>query len=212
MAITIERITNGKWRQNCYLVYNEHRDAVIVDAGGEADRIIQRVESNKLSVYAILTTHAHHDHIGAVNAIQVALPAPFYLHTRDVGVLQHANLFRKLFDGDPPIPLPQVNLYFDQVETPIVLGSLSVDVLFTPGHTPGGVCFLVGDHLFTGDTLLKGEIGRVDVMGGDRATLCRSLSDLAQLPSGVEIYPGHGDKSTVGDELRQNSHLLSAIR
>ena len=99
MNIDIHRITTGRWRENCYIVNEETGEGVIIDPGGEADLIIEHVKAKQLKVNAILNTHAHYDHVGAVAAVQMEFSAPFYLHSKDIRLLKSANLFRKFFDG-----------------------------------------------------------------------------------------------------------------
>ena len=211
MIIDIHRITTGRWRENCYIVHDETGEAVIIDPGGGAEQIIEYVEAKRLKVNAILNTHAHYDHIGAVAAVQTEFSAPFYLHSKDLRLLKSANLFRKVFDGDRSIQIPTVDVHIDHVETPVRLGRLSIQFLPTAGHSLGGVSFLIGHALFTGDTILKGKVGRVDLPGGDTSALRNSLRELSLLPADLKIYPGHGESSTIRDELQQNSDLLEAI-
>lgn len=211
MIIDVHRITTGRWRENCYIVNDETGEGVIIDPGGEAEQIIEYVEVKRLKVNAVLNTHAHYDHIGAVAAVQTEFSAPFYLHSKDIRLLKSANLFRKVFDGDRPIQIPTVDVNIDRVGKPVRLGKLSIKFLLTPGHSPGGVCFQIGDHLFTGDTILNGTVGRVDLPGGDMAALRNSLRELSLLPGELKLYPGHGEISTIREELQQNSELLEAI-
>jgi glyoxylase-like metal-dependent hydrolase (beta-lactamase superfamily II) len=212
MAISVHRVVCGKWQENCYIITHGEHSTLVIDPGGEAERIMEYIEKKRLCVLAILNTHAHYDHLGAAAALQTELALPFYLHAKDGKLLKYANLYRKLFDGDDAILLPEVNVYFDRVKMPLHLGDFVVDVLFTPGHTPGSVCFLVEKNLFTGDTLLKGKIGRVDLPGGDKTALYNSLKNLSLLPGDIPIYPGHGDMSTLQEEMQDNIQLAGALR
>lgn len=177
---------------------------MVIDPGSEAERIIECIDNKRLNVLAILNTHSHYDHIGAVTALKTNFSVPFYLHSKDVRLLKYANLFCNLFDADESIPLPGVDYYFDQVEIPICLADFSIQVLYTPGHTPGSVCFLIKDNLFTGDTLFKGKIGRVDLPGGEKTTLRDSLRSLSLFSPQTKIYPGHGKTSTILEEIHNN--------
>ena len=211
MALIIQTITNGRWRENCYIAHNEHQEAIVIDPGGAANLITEYIEAMKLNTLAILNTHAHYDHLGAVAELQTTLGVPFFLHSKELRMLKRANLFRKIFDADDPISLPSVDYCIDQVETPIHLGTLSIAVLSTPGHTEGSVCFQLDDRLFPGDTLLKGRVGRVDLPGGDRSTLNNSLKRLSELPPQTKLYPGHGGTSTMFIELQTNPEFLKAL-
>ena len=210
--INIKKIITGKWRQNCYVVNDSKTNCVIIDPGSEAKHIIEYIESKQQNVLAILNTHAHYDHIGAVTMLKSKFSVPFYLHSKDLKVLKYANLYRHLFDADETISLPKIDYYIDQIETPIRLGDFSIQVLFTPGHTQGSVCFLIEDCLFAGDTFFKGKIGRVDLPGGDKNALCNSLKNLSMLPPKIKIYPGHGGTSTMLEEMQKNFKLLEAIQ
>lgn len=212
MAISVHRVICGKWQENCYIITHSERSTLVIDPGGWAERILEYIEKNRLCVLAILNTHAHYDHIGAAAELQSKLALPFYLHAKEGKLLKYANLYRKLFDGDDAITLPEVNVYIDQVKIPIRLGDFVINVLFTPGHTPGSVCFLVEKNLFTGDTLLRGKIGRVDLPGGDKTALSSSLKSLSLLPGDISIYPGHGGSSTLQEEMQDNPQLVEVLR
>lgn len=207
----VEQITTGKRASNCYVIHRGNREAVIIDPGGEGETIIRYIERAALQVMAILNTHAHHDHIGAAAMLKDKYGVPFYLDSREVKLMTYANLYRKLFDGEGPIPLPNVDYYIDNVELPVRVGEFSIEILFTPGHTQGGVSFLIEDYVFTGDTLFRGRIGRVDELWGDKSGLRNSLGNLAVLPPATKICPGHGRMSTMMDEMRTNGALLEAI-
>ncbi len=210
-AIIVQQITGGKWKANCYVIHKTHRHAVIIDPGGDPEGILEYIENEQLRVLAILATHGHHDHIDAAGILKTRFSIPFYLHSADVKLLKYAHLYRKLFDGHDGIVVPDVDYYLDKIETPIQLGDLSIDVLFTPGHTRGGVCLLIGNFLFTGDTLLRGRVGRVDLPESDRASMVNSLQNLGMFPSGIGVYPGHGKTSTLLEEKQGNAEFRKAI-
>lgn len=213
MNIAVQRITTGKWNQNCFIITNRvNSEALIIDPGSEAKRIVKFVKRNKLNVQAILNTHGHYDHVGAVKEIKDEFSVSFYLHSQDKKLLKSANLYTKVFDGDEHISIPMVDYYFDQIETPIKLGKFSIQVLFTPGHTEGGVCFHIEDCLFTGDTLLNRNIGRVDLPGGNISALTNSLKMISELSEDLFIYSGHGESSILGDELRNNIFFMEALK
>ena len=138
--------------------------------------------------------------------------APFYLHFEDQRLLNHANLYLKLSHGSKFIQIPKVDYYFDQIKTPIQINDFSIQVLFTPGHTKGSVCLKIEDYLFTGDTILKGEIGRIDLPGGDKSFLGNSLKIISKLPENTILYPGHGESTSLSNELRYNKSFIDVIK
>ena len=212
MNISVKQIANGKWKENCYIVNALNKDALIIDPGNDGKRIVNFIGDNKLNVLAILNTHAHYDHVGAVKDLKDEFSVPFFLHSKDQKLLRTANLYMLVFDGSDPVSIPTVDYYFDQIETPIQLGDLSIEVLFTPGHTEGSVCFHIEDYLFTGDTLLNGNIGRIDLPGGDEPSLKKSLKIISKLPERIIVYPGHGKSTTLSCELKYNMSFIKAIQ
>jgi len=210
--LLVEKIINGKWKENCYVIQGKNKEGLIIDPGSEPEKIIKFILKMKLNVLAILNTHAHYDHIGAISAMKDKYSIPFYLHSRDSKLLKHANLYRMVFDADDPISIPEVDYYIDDLKTPLQIGDFSIQVLFSPGHTQGGVCFLIGNNLFSGDTLFKGAIGRVDLPGGDKTVLYNTLKNLSKLPLELMVYPGHGKKTTMLRELQTNNEFKKAIQ
>jgi hydroxyacylglutathione hydrolase len=207
----IKCIVNGKWAENCYIVSHE-QDAVIIDPGGNFELIKEYINTHQYNVWAVINTHAHFDHIGAVADVVDEYKCPFYLHSGDKRLLKSANLYMSLFMGEAPVRVPAIDVEIDKTVLPLVFNTLSVEVLFTPGHTEGGVCFLINDHLFTGDTLMNGSIGRLDLPGGNKEKMKRSLQMIAELPAQLPIYPGHGGISTIGEELANNEPFTSLLK
>lgn len=210
MQITVQRITTGRWQQNCYIVADRIGCAVIIDPGDDSKSIIALIEEAGTLPLAILCTHGHHDHIGAVSPLRTRYKVPFYLHSKDQIILRGANLYRTLFDKSPPIEIPTVDKWLDE-NALLNFSKLSLRVLHTPGHTPGGVSFLLAGRLFAGDTILKGQIGRVDLPGGDRVALALALRMIVELPSTTQIYPGHGETTDLALELASNAELLEVV-
>ena len=212
MQINIQQIPNGKWKENCYVVSSLNGDALILDPGGAKTSIVNFIRDKNLNVRAILNTHAHYDHVGAIKQLKDEFSIPLFLHSKDEKLLKNANLYASLFDGIGPVKIPNIDHYFDQIDIQDYLASFSIEVLFTPGHTWGSVCLLIEDCLFTGDTLLNGKIGRVDLPGGDEQTLNKSLKIISKLPNQTNIYPGHGASSTIGHELKYNNSFIQALQ
>jgi glyoxylase-like metal-dependent hydrolase (beta-lactamase superfamily II) len=192
----------------------ETREAVLVDPGDEVDQLLDVVSAKRLSVGHILLTHAHVDHVSGVARAHTALGAPIYLHPDDL-FLYNAAVEQATFFGltvEPPPPVDRS--YVDYPE--IAFGRYTIRVYHTPGHSPGGVCLRVGRtgttglQVLVGDTLFAGSIGRTDLPGGDHATLIRSIETvLFAMEDEVEVYPGHGPKTTIGRERRTNPFLIT---
>lgn len=180
--------------------------AWIVDPGSEALLIAAQLTKANLEPAGILLTHAHFDHIGAVNELQKRYPElPVYIGTNDIAVLTHP--FNQAPEY-PPIAKPEPLIGI--AEGDAIAGLDDLRILETPGHTPGGVCyyFPAARLLLSGDTLFAGSIGRTDFPGGDMATMMTSLEKLKALPDETTVIPGHGPLTTIGEEKLANPFLL----
>ena len=164
-----------------------------------------------MEVHAILNTHAHYDHIGAVEYLKSKYSIPFYLHSNDEKLLKSANLYIKIFDGTELIKIPEVDYYYDMIKNRIIISDFSIDVLFTPGHTIGSVCLIIEKCIFTGDTLLDGKIGRTDLPGGDEKSLKNSLKLISKLPKNFTIYSGHGRSTSIEKQLKYNKNFIEIL-
>lgn len=212
MSLKIGQITTGSWQQHCYIIYNDTYEAIIIDPGSEGEQIVQWIKDKHLNVLAILNTHAHYDHIGAVKVLKDIFSVPFFLNSHDLKLLKRANLYSKVFEGDHIIPIPKVDYYLDHIALPILLGSFSIQPLWTPGHTAGSSCFYIDSNLFVGDTLFHNKIGRTDLPGGNKKSLYKSLNHLSHFPKNTKIYPGHGPFTTIAAELETNNDLRLALQ
>ena len=201
--MNIKTMQVGPLGTNCYLLEDEHTlAAAVIDPGGDGARIEAQLLADGAELKLILLTHAHFDHTGGVAELHAAHPdVPVFLHPADA-----ARLGSQVF---PPIGAPTVPYGDGDV---VKLGDLDIQVLHTPGHTPGGVCLLVGDALFTGDTLFQGSMGRIDFEGGSYEDIMASLARLAHLPGDFRVLPGHMDASTLERERKTNYYIREALR
>lgn len=198
-ALHVHRIVTGSLLENCYVVSHPESDAVVVDPGGEFDRIAAHVAASDLRVHAVVNTHAHPDHLAAASEVVEAYGATFHLHSDDEPLLPRANFYRRFIEKAEPIRVPTDVTSLTGV-TALAFGALDVAVIHTPGHTPGSVCFGIGDALFTGDTLMDGGLGRADLPGGDERALEASVALIAErYPAETVVYPGHGESGRLGE-------------
>lgn len=207
----LETLVVGPLGVNCYILGDEtSREAIVIDPGGNARDILSALERHRLRVGAIVNTHAHFDHVLALDEVRSATGAPFMLHGDDVRLLSTAKASAAMFGMkiSQPVPPDRRLCEGDQVQvTGIIL-----KVLHTPGHSPGGICLLRDKELFAGDTLFQNSIGRTDLPGGDYGTLMGSIRDkLFPLPDDTVVYPGHGPATTLRDEKAWNPFLQPLI-
>jgi len=182
----------NRWKTNSYLVTAKRSGrSFLVDASGEAAHLLPALEGLHPAIEFVLLTHGHFDHLSSAAALCEAFSVPLVVHSGDLRLLRQAPFYALRFDG-APVTLPGALLTLDAPQAP-ELAVLGIRVIHTPGHTPGGVCYGVGDFFFTGDTLFREAVGRTDQPGGDPAGLARSVAQLltAMPPEGI-ILPGHG--------------------
>ena len=197
--VRVERIVTGKWKENCYILSTPDGSAVAIDPGADFETIRAYLRDNDLPLRAVINTHAHYDHIGAVADLVEEFSAPFHLHKDDEKLLCMANFYRTLFLGEESIRTPKLDVDLNGKKS-LQFGELEIEVIHTPGHTPGSVCFLAAGELFSGDTLLTKRLGRTDLPGGDPAALLESARALfSALPPETVFHPGHGPASTLGE-------------
>jgi len=193
-------LTVGPLQENAYLVETPE-GAIFIDPGDEAERLLALAENAGLAPRAILLTHAHFDHLGAVAPLVEALDLPVYLHPLDLPLYRRAPEAAARWGlAVPPPPLPTRPLEEG-------LEVFGFTVWHLPGHSPGHVAFLRKGEVFSGDLLFRGSIGRYDLPGADPRTLFRSLRRLLTLPPETRIHPGHGPGTTLGLEARTNPFL-----
>jgi hydroxyacylglutathione hydrolase len=205
--MVLTQLSVGPLEVNCYLLVDEKtKETVIIDPGGDASDILKTVKDQGLIVRSIVLTHAHFDHVGANKALKEATGAEILMHQDDERLLKSAANQGSLF-GMQSAASPPADRYVKDGDT-IAAGGISLKVLHTPGHSPGGICLLGQGMVFTGDALFAGSVGRTDLPGGDTATLLRSIeTNLMSLPDDTKVFPGHGPESTIGRERQVNPFL-----
>lgn len=202
----------GAFQENCYLVVDEASGrAVLVDPGDEGTRLVEMVRASGATLDAIWVTHAHLDHIGAINSVRAAYPVPVYLHPLDLPFYeslsaQAARLYGLPWDQPDAVPVPLAD------GDVLACGGLEFTVIHAPGHASGQVCFNGPGVLFSGDLLFAGSIGRTDLPLCDPSAMDASLARIASLPSATHVYPGHGPATTIGKELETNPFLSRRAR
>lgn len=196
----------GNLGTNCYIVYDQQKQAGVIDPGGSAPQILRIIAEQQLKVVCIINTHGHADHILANKAIQDATGAPIFIHADDAAMLtdKHKNL--SLFVG-AGITFPPPARLLQDGDT-IQIGDISLRVLHTPGHTPGGISLYGNGVVFVGDALFYESIGRTDFPGGSYRQLIGAIQKrLLTLPDETRVLPGHGPETTIGHERRNNPFL-----
>ena len=192
--MNIHTLPLGAYQTNTYIVENGGH-CVIIDAGYAPEVILRFLRDHNLMADAILLTHGHFDHVGAVRDLAAELGCPVYLHEKELSM--------------PPMmtagPLYYTHTYGEGDR--LQLAGISFRVLHTPGHTPGSVCLIAANHLFSGDTLFAGSCGRTDLPGGDWATIRKSLARLSGMTEDLFVHPGHGESTTLASEKQYNPYM-----
>ena len=192
--ISIATLPLGAYQTNCYVVREENSaQCVVIDPGYGPETILAVLKQQGLELSAILLTHGHFNHVGAVRELVAATDCQVYLQTVEATMPQQMTAGPLYFTKEYPAQFQVAGLTFR--------------VLSTPGHTPGSVCLLIEDAMFSGDTLFAGSCGRTDLPGGDWATIRRSLAMLRDLPGDYRVFPGHGEATTLEAERRSNPYL-----
>ena len=202
----------GPVQTNCYIVSNINKDCLIFDPGEEGARLVKELRGKGLKPLAILLTHTHFDHIGAVDALREVFDVPLYVHEKEVSWL--ADPLKNGSGKYAELPNYTVNAPSDEhiirKEGDLTIGDFTFNVAHTPGHSPGSVSFIFKEDGFAivGDTLFERSVGRTDLIGGSMDVLVKSIHNkLLTLPEDTIIYPGHGNYTTPAAEMNQNPFL-----
>jgi hydroxyacylglutathione hydrolase len=203
----VQGLTVGLLQENCYILGCETtKIGVIIDPGDNARGILRQVKQMGLQIEKIINTHAHFDHVMAVNGVKAATGAPFYLHAADLPILRDVPARVQLWLDSEVEPVADPDEFLEHGQE-IRFGNEVLEVRFTPGHAPGHVVFVHhgSGQIFGGDTIFQGSIGRFDLPFADGPTLLQSIrTQLLTLPDEYVVYPGHGDATTIGDERIHN--------
>ena len=204
-----KQITVGPLQENTYVLWNNQNEAIVFDPGSEGKRLVQEIQSLHVQPLAILLTHAHFDHIGAVDDVRDAFRIPVYIHEQEQDWLTDAAK-----NGSAHFPLGTITArpaeHIINHEGTLTIGSFSFDMFETPGHSPGSISYyLPSAHVvFSGDALFQGSIGRTDLPGGDYEQLMDSIhKKLLTLPEETNVAPGHGPETTIAAEMASNPFL-----
>jgi len=205
--IQIDTITVGAFAMNSYLVYDsDSREAIFIDPGMEAERLIKRVEDLDLDIKLIINTHAHIDHAAEAGVVQKHFNTPFNLHQEEMPLLETLPDQGQMF-GIEVNSIPSVTKYINEGDE-INFGNTTGKILHTPGHSPGGISISFDGHVFVGDCLFLDSIGRTDLYKGNYEQLINSIKlKLLVLPESTIVYSGHGPTTTIGREKQYNPFL-----
>ncbi len=203
----VTRINAGEFGSNCWLVIDETAyDAVVIDPSPEIGVIKEAIERRGVKIRCVLLTHSHFDHMTSCDALRDLTSSPLAVHVGDAEGLvnSYLNCSRVFMDADI-VYRPAEILLKDGDE--VSFGALTLRVIHTPGHTKGSSCFLIGDSLFTGDTLFDGSVGRCDLPGGNSYELERSLEKIKAFSSDLKLFTGHGSNTTLEKQKAYNPYL-----
>ena len=209
--MNLKMLTVGSVSTNCYVVWCSNTgEAVVIDPGfdreGEGERVLGVLKENRLKVKFIVDTHGHSDHIRGNGVVKNATGAPILIHKADANMLSQVGRNPLASFGSLEVS-PAADGFLEDADV-LRFGKVALQVLHTPGHSPGSISLVGENCVFTGDTLFAGSIGRVDLPGGSGKAIMQSLREkLAALPERIIVYPGHGPKSTIGEEKRSNPFL-----
>lgn len=203
----LKTFQTGPFQVNTYLVYdNKSKEGILIDVGGSVDEIIEESKNAEINIKYILNTHGHFDHILGAKEMCEKLNIDFYINENDAIFVESLEDQLELY-GFPPAAPPQIKGFISK-DTEFSIGNTKIEVIETPGHTPGGICLLIDDMLFSGDTLFCEAIGRTDLPGGNYTQLQQSIkNNLFTLDENIVVYPGHEQSTTIAHEKKWNQFV-----
>ena len=202
----INLIPAGELQVNCYLVYDEKLNGFVVDPGGSFEKIKDAIAKNGVNVKAILLTHGHFDHIGAVKELREYTGAKVYIHTDDADRLTDISKSGSVKFGIKSYEQGEADVLLEGGET-ITIGDFKIDVMNAKGHTEGCVNYITENAMFSGDVLFKQDIGRTDLAGGNHKEMLRTIGLIKKLKPNYQVLPGHGDTSDLDFEKLYNPYF-----
>lgn len=200
----IKQISSGPLDNNIYIISNDQKQAIMIDTASDMSAAFKYIKENDLTLLSLLLTHGHFDHIAGAHEVQ-NLGAKIYMHENDLFKINQSDSMASML-GISVQPFI-VDKVIKNEET-INIEDFSIQVIYTPGHTEGGVCYLIENNLFSGDTLFKDSFGRVDFFDSSPDKMISSLLKLYKLNGDIIVYPGHGEKTTI---LREKTNNLAAL-
>ena len=201
----------GPLKTNCYLLYDKKsKEAALFDVGGPIDALVGKIKEEELNLKYLFCTHLHFDHVMGLKEIRDKFPeAKLACNKNELDVLENMGKFARLFEFDSS-SIGEIDIYIEDNQI-FQLGDLEIKTILSPGHTPGSICFLFENHLISGDVLFKRGVGRTDFYGGSFTELQKSILNLFELPENTHVYPGHGEKTDIGAEKRENPFIGNGL-
>ncbi len=207
----IERFVVGINETNTYIIYDSTTlEAIVIDPGDEEKVLIKYIDKNNLKPIGIILTHYHHDHIGAADEVKKKYDSPIYAHKKEVEGLKNPEYNRSMINRRKNISVIPDEVFSEGAI--ISVGKVHLEVIHTPGHTPGGICLKVKDSniIFTGDTIFSDDLGRTDLEGGSEEMLKKTITNkVSKWKDDIIIYPGHGENALMKDVKNRNIQYLS---
>lgn len=199
MEVELKKIVVGKTKENCYLI-RRGNEAYLVDPGDDFLDIIEEFDLDSLNLKAIINTHGHYDHIGAITDLKDRYKVPFLIHSLDKRIVSRGNLYKQVTGDLSEFKTPSVDDFLDDIAT-FKLGDNEIRIFHIPGHTPGCVCFEFSNELIIGDVIFEHAIGRTDLPGGNAEQMKDSISFILTNFLNYTIHPGHGNSFILNDEF-----------